>query len=160
MSSGDEEAERRSQRGLKGFNLSDDEPTLINLHFNERPLRGSGPPKRRLAETGAKMADSWLRLFSRTAGEALPAMWLLFSVLSENGSGLLRRVPFPPDVSMQQLCGGCAYLMRPLPRCRFSPSRIWDERTSLLLAHHSRVEVSSRLPPFRNRAPECAFWKC
>lgn len=45
-SRGGEEAERRSQRGPKGFNLSDDEPTLISLHFNERPLRGVWSPRR------------------------------------------------------------------------------------------------------------------
>lgn len=55
LSSGDEEAERRTQRGLKGFNLSDDEPTLISLHLNERPLRGAGHRNAaHLAENGAQ----------------------------------------------------------------------------------------------------------
>lgn len=67
-SSGDEEAERRSHRGLKGCNLSDDELTLIRLHFNnERPLRGpvtkTWPTWQRTERRAeANMADSWLLL--------------------------------------------------------------------------------------------------
>lgn len=59
----------------------------------------------------------------------------------KNGSGLLRMFPFPPDFPIQQLCGVCAYLMRPLPQCNFRRKRIWadchDERFCLLLAHSS-----------------------
>lgn len=47
--------------------------------------------------------------------------------LGENGSGLLRMFPFPPDFPVQQLCGVCAYLMRPLPQYNFRPNRIWAD---------------------------------
>lgn len=71
-SSGDEEESARPER----IQLNGDEPTVISLHFNERPLRDRSGHRNaaHLAENGAKMADSWLTLFSGTAGEALPGM--------------------------------------------------------------------------------------
>lgn len=79
--------------------------------------------------TTPQPADCLLETRRLNAASRVVTFCLL--VLSENGSGLLRRGSVSPRLLRAAALwrgGGGAYLMRPLPRCRSRPNRIWDER--------------------------------